>query len=205
MRGLLALFDLATGRPLPEEDEGSARRIQLVLRATALSLVFAAIFGLAAGCTDGALAVANLYKVPMVVLLSAICALPVGLLIWKLTDAPTKAGDLLVGVASGNLTATLVLAALSPLVALYYQTSEHMGGPIAMGVILVAVALGLFNVARSVMHRRGPGVRGPGFALPVVAVIAVQLAALVQFIHVAHPILPEVTVFDGGIDAIANH
>lgn len=198
------LFDLASGRTLPEEQEGTARRLQLVLRATAVSLGFAAIFGLAAGSTDAALAVANLYKVPMVIVLSSLCAVPVGLLMWKLTDAPNQASDLLLGVAAGNLTATLVLAALSPVVALYYHTSGSMGGPLAMGVILVAVGLGLFNVARAVRNRRPQDVATRAVAVPLGALMAVQLASLVQFIHVASPILPEVTVFDGGIDAMVE-
>lgn len=202
MGRLTDLFDLASGRSLPEEGEGTARRLQLVLRATAVSLGFAALFGLAAGSTDPALAVANLYKVPMVIVLSSLCAVPVGLLLWKLTDAPNRASDLLLGVAAGNLTATLVLAALAPVVALYYHTSGSMGGPLAMGVIVAATALGLFNVARAVRNRRPQDAPARTIALPLGALMAVQLASLVQFIHVASPILPEVTVFDGGVDAI---
>ena len=198
------LFDLASGRPLPEEEEGQARRLQLVLQAGALSLGFAALFGLAAGATDLGLAVANLYKLPMVVGLSTLCAVPAGLLMWKLTDAPNRASDLLVGVAAGNLTATLVLAALSPVVALYYLTSGSMGGPLAMGVICLAVALGLFNVARAVLRRRPERASAGAVALPLVVIMTVQLASLVQFIHVASPILPEVTVFDGGVDAMVG-
>jgi hypothetical protein len=30
------------------------------------------------------------------------------------------------------------------------------------------------------------------------------MAALIQFIHVASPILPEVTLFDGGVDAMVG-
>ncbi len=205
MSRLTQLFDLASGRALPEEEDGQARRLQLVLRAGAASMVFAALFGLAAGSTDPALAVSNVYKLPMVVLLSTLCAVPVGLLMWKLTDAPNKATDLLIGIAAGNLTATLVLAALSPVVALYYHTSGSMGGPLAMGVICVSVALGLFNVARNVARRRPEGVRTRAIALPLVAIMTVQLASLVQFIHIASPILPEVTVFDGGIDAMVGN
>ena len=204
MGRLTDLFDLASGKPLPEEEEGTARRLQVVLRAPAVSLVFAGFFGLAAGSTDPALAVSNLYKVPMVIVLSSLCAVPVGLLLWKLTDAPNRASDLLVGVAAGNLTATLVLAALSPIVALYYHTSGSMGGPLAMGVIICAVALGQFNLARAVEKRRPADVKARSVALPLGALMVVQLAALVQFIHVASPILPEVTVFDGGIDAMVE-
>jgi hypothetical protein len=41
-----------------------------------------------------------------------------------------------------------------------------------------------------------------GVALPMVVLMGAQLAAMVQFIYIASPILPEVTVFDGGVDAI---
>ncbi len=200
----IALFELATGRPLAEEDQGSASRAQVVVRATLASVVFGSVYGLAAGSTDIALAVSNLYKIPMVVILSSLCALPAGLLTWKLTGAQTRAGDLFLGVAAGNFTATLVLAAMAPIVALYYHTSGFLGGTLALAASALAVGLGLFNVVRSVLSRRPEGVSRRVVALPLAVLIGAQLAALVQFIHVASPILPETTVFDGGVDAMMD-
>lgn len=204
MRRFTELFDLASGQALSKEQEGTAHRLQVVVRATLASIVFAAVYGLAAGSTEIALAVGNLYKVPMVVLLSTACAVPVGLLTWKLTGAPNRASDLLLGVASGNFSATLVLAALSPIVALYYATSNNFGAVLALGVTALAVVVGLGNLARSVLNRRPPGSNHLAVLFPLVVLGCAQLAALVQFIYIASPILPELTPFDGGIDAIVG-
>ena len=201
---MMELFELASGKPLSQEEEGSARRIQLVIRATLASVVFAALYGLAAGSTDLALALGNLYKMPMVILLSTACALPVGLLTWKMTGAQNRASDLLIAVASGNFTATLVLASLAPIVALYYHTSGYMGGALALGVATFALLIGLYSAIRAVLSRIPVGVTRRSAALPMVVLLGAQVASLVQFIHVASPILPEITVFDGGMDAIID-
>lgn len=202
MQNFTALFDLATGKPLSREEQGTTQRLHVVVQATLASIGFAALYGLAAGSTDIALAVGNLYKVPMVIVLSTACALPAGLLTWKLTGGPSRATDLLLGVAAGNFTATLVLASLAPIVALYYHSSGFMGGALALGAGALAVGLGLFNLVRAVLNRV-PAEASRGLAaIPVTVLVCAQLAALVQFIHVASPILPEITVFDGGVDAM---
>ncbi|MDP2305462.1 MAG: hypothetical protein Q8P18_05500 [Pseudomonadota bacterium] len=215
MRTFLELFNLAGGKPLSKEEEGGTRRAQIVVRATLASVVFAAIYGLAAGSTDMALAVSNVYKLPMVILLSTVCSLPIGLLAWKLLGAPNRASDLLLGAAAGNFTASLVLAALAPIVALYYHTSGHLGGILAIAAGSIATLLGLWNTFRAVWTRRPADepahglngtamslLRAPALLAPVGLMIVAQLASLVQFIHVASPILPEITVFDGGADEL---
>src|SRR5437868_4329644 len=101
MTTLMTLLDIACGRPIPEEDSGRSRRLQLVLFALLCSLGFAAAWGLAAGSTKSALAIANLYKVPMVVLLSCAFAAPAGLLAWRLSGAPVRGSDLALGFSGG--------------------------------------------------------------------------------------------------------
>ena len=199
---MMELFELASGTPLSQEEEGSARRLQLVIRATLASVFFAAFYGLAAGSTDLGLAMGNLYKLPMVILLSTACALPAGLLTWKMSGAKNRASDLLIAVASGNFTATLVLASLAPIVALYYHTSGYMGGALALCVASLALLLGLSNAVRAVLSRIPSEVTRFAALTPLAVLLCAQMASLVQFIHVASPILPEVTVFDGGMDAI---
>lgn len=205
MKAFLELFDLAAGKALSREEEGTAHRMQLVLRATLATVVFGAIYGIAAGSTDLGLAFQNVYKIPMVVLLSSACALPAGLLTWKLTGAPNRATDLLLGVASANFSATLVLAALAPIVALYYVTSDTFGVVLALMVTALAVVVGMGNLVRAVMNRRPEGKNHLSVLLPLGVLGFAQLAALVQFIFIASPILPERTPFDGGIDEIAGH
>ncbi|MCB9745691.1 MAG: hypothetical protein H6740_24165 [Alphaproteobacteria bacterium] len=199
-----ALLNLIGGQVLPEEEDGPATRLRLVVLATLASALFAAIYGLAAGSTDVGLALSNVYKMPMVVVMSALCAVPAGLLTWKLTGARGHASSLLMAQASGTLTGTLVLAALAPIVALYYHTSGYLGGTLALCTASLALFIGLVVHARAT-RARAPARKGLlGAGAPALVMMAVQMAAMVQFIHVASPILPELTVFDGGMDAIVS-
>ncbi|MFZ5476131.1 MAG: hypothetical protein ACOZNI_05095 [Myxococcota bacterium] len=203
MNPVARLFDLAAGRPLPEEADGSASRLQLAVHATLASIGLAAIYGLAAGSADTATLVANLYRAPMVTVLSAASALPAALLTWKLTGAPGRASDLVLGAASGIFTGTLLLAALSPLVVLFYQTSLY-AGLFAMAVTALATLLGLLTAVRAVLNRVPAGKSLLAAALPTGVLAFVQLAALAQLIQVVGGLLPERTVFDAGIDGIVG-
>ena len=196
------LFDLAGGHKVKGEDDGPATRTRIILLAGLASIVFAAVYGVAAGSTDLSLALSNVYKMPMVVVLSALSALPAGLLTWKLIGARHSASDLVMGVASATFSGTLVLAVLAPLVALYYHTSGYLGGTLAMGAAGLSLLTGLAIMLRAVWVRvpKGTGLFSVG--APVAVIMAIQMATLLQFIYVASPILPEVTVFDGGADAI---
>lgn len=202
MKAVVELFDLIGGKPLPAESEGGARRGELLVRAVLASLVCGAVYGLAAGSAEPALAVANLYKVPMVILLSSVAAAPAALVTWKLIGARNRASDLLMGVAAGNLSASLVLAALSPIVALYYHTSAFLGGAVAMGACTLGVGVGLYALVRAVLSRAAVEARGVALLIPLLVLMGGEVASLVQFIHAASPILPEVTLFDGGADAM---
>jgi hypothetical protein len=198
------LLDLTCGKPLGQGDDGRARRLQIVVSALLTSLVFAAVWGVAAGSRLPALAVANLYKVPMVVLISAVGALPAGLLTWKLAGAPGRASDLLIGFAGGTFAGTLVLAVLSPLVALYYHSSLWAGPMLGQGSALLALVVGAAIFARSMFGHARPGSSRAALALPVGVLALVQLAMLVQLVALAAPILPERTIFSHGIDHLAD-
>jgi hypothetical protein len=203
MRRFLSLFDLVSGAPQPAEAEGRAAAAQLVLRAGLATAAFAALYGLAAGSTDVALAVGNLWKLPMVLLLSAVVALPAALLTWKLMGGEAPASALVVGLSAGSFAAALVLAALSPLVALYHHTTAYLGGALSLGVAGLAFLVGMLTLVRATL-RRAPGPLRRGVALPLGVLCATHTLALVQFLYVASPILPETTVFDGGIDAMVD-
>jgi hypothetical protein len=203
------LLDLVCGKPLGEADSGRARRLSIVVSALLTSLVFAALWGAAAGSRIPSLAVANLYKVPMVVLISAVGALPAGLLTWKLAGAPGRATDLMVAFTGGTFAATLVLAVLSPLVALYYHSSIWAGPMLGQGSAILALVVGFVIFVRSMIGRAmaDAGEGGPSrkiLALPVAVLAVVQVAMLVQLIALASPILPERTIFSHGIDHIAD-
>jgi|JI10StandDraft_1071094.scaffolds.fasta_scaffold274212_2 hypothetical protein len=202
MQTLLTLLDLACGRPFRPEDEGRARRGQLMISALLASLVAAALWGLAAGGRELGPALANLYKVPMVVLLSVLSAAPAGLLAWKLSGVAMRPSDLMLAFVTGVLAGTLVMAVLAPLLALYYNTSAWAGPLLAMGSTFAALAVAVVTFVRGAMRRRPPGVSRAGLLVPIVVVITMQLGTLLQFIAVAQSILPETTPFDGGIDRI---
>lgn len=153
MSTFASLLPFIGGHRLPEEHDGPATRIRLVALVAGISAVLCALYGLAAGTGTPSLMVANLFKLPMVVLLSTVGALPAGLLAWKLLGSEQRASDLVVGAASGVLTGSLVLAVLAPLVALYYQTSSWLGPALAMTAALVATLTGTVIAARAVLTR----------------------------------------------------
>lgn len=202
MLTMTSLFNLVSGQVLPSEDEGPAQRARIVVGATLAAGGFAALYGLAAGSTDLSLALSNVYKLPMVVLLSALCAVPAGLLAWKLMGGQSRAGSLLVALAASNFSGTLVLAAMAPIVALYYHSSAHLGGTLAMGAAYGALGVAVLVLVRAIRQRAGEGADRWTVGVPAVVLLGLQLACLVQFITLASPILPELTVFDGGMDAI---
>lgn len=203
MSTLLTLLDIACGRPIPAEDAGRARRLQLVVVALLASLAFAAAWGLAIGSRTTTLAIANVYKVPMVVLLSSAFAAPAGVLAWRLPGAQVRGTDLALGFAGGMFGGTLVLAVLAPLVALYYHSSAWAGPVLGMGSALVALVTGTIMFVRGVVRRLAPGARKGAVLLPVSVTLAMQLATMLQLAALAAPIFPERTPLSGGIDHVA--
>lgn len=197
------LLDLAGGTA-PSEQLSPARRRQLLAAAGLLSVAFAGVWGLAAGSGSLALAAANLYKVPMVVLLSALSAVPVALLANRLTGARMRSSDLLLGLAASVFAGTLVLAVLSPLVGVYYHTSTWAGPTLALGSAALATLASIGLFFRSVLAcSEGPS-RISKVVLPVGSAVLMQVAVMVQLIALASPILPEETRFDGGIDQLVK-
>ncbi|HEY6039006.1 MAG TPA: hypothetical protein VIV58_32210 [Kofleriaceae bacterium] len=168
--------------------------------ALASGLVLAAVWGVAVGSSSLDLAVANLYKVPMVVLLSALTALPAGLVTLRLTNARLKGSELTGAFATSIFGGTLVLATLAPLVAIYYHTSAKAGVPLAIGSVFVALATASLLFGRAVARRMAGQPRAASL-LAVVILVALFLAALVQFVALASPIIGvHGTVLETGID-----
>jgi len=200
MTTIVTLLDIACGRPIPAQDTGRSRRLQLVIFAFLASLVFAGAWGLAAGSQATGLALANLYKVPMVVLLSCAFAAPAGLLAWRLSGAPIRGSDLALGFSGGVFGGTLVLAVLAPLVALYYHSSAWAGPMLGIGSALLALLTGTIMFVRGTMRRLPAGTSKMAVLLPIAVTLAMQLLTLIQLAAIAAPIFPERTPFSGGID-----
>jgi hypothetical protein len=198
------LLNLACGQDLPEEKNVRSRRIQLAVAGLLTSLVFAAIWGLGAGSSEIGQALSNLIKVPAVIMLSALGAIPAGMLCWKLTGTKVRGSEFLLYFSTGVFSGTLVMAVLSPLVALYYHSSAWAGPALAMGSVFLSLAVAIVIFARGIFKRAGVVGERRLATLPVLVFVAVQVASLLQLIAVASPILPEHTVFDGGIDHMVS-
>lgn len=203
MTTFMTLLDIACGRPIPNEDAGPARRLQLVVFALLASLGFSAVWGAAAGSQAAHLAIANIYKVPMVVLLSCAFAAPAGIMAWRLGGARIRGSDLALGFAGGIFGGTGVLAVFAPLLALYYHSSAWAGPLLGIGSALLALATGTIMCVRGVLRRLPSGSSKLAALLPVVVTLLMQCATLVQLASVAAPIFPERTPFSGGVDHLA--
>lgn len=184
--------------------EGTSRSQQTMLTILALfaGLALSSLWGLAAGSTSATLALANAYKVPMVILLSALTALPAGLVALRLLNAPLPARQLVGAFASAIFGGTLVLATLAPLVAIYYHTSSKAGLPLALGSVFVSLATASLLFARAVVRQLAGHPRRTSSLIAVSILVVLFLAALLQFVGMASPIIDAGTRFDGGFDAV---
>lgn len=203
---LSQLMTLTCGGEL-ERPVTRAQETMFAVLAIAAGLALSSLWGIAAGSSSAALAIANAYSVPMVVLLSAITSLPAGLVALRLTNARLDAVALSSAFARAIFGGTLVLATLAPLVAIYYHTSSKAGVPIALGSVFVALAtatlLFVRAVARRVREQAGAGKQGRAGSLVAVAVlVTLFVAALAQYVALASPIIGEGTAFDGGVDTM---
>jgi len=179
-----------------------AQHTMLSVLAILASLALASLWGVAAGSASAALSIANAYKVPLVVLLSALTALPAGVVALRLTGAGLAARELASSFATSIFGGTLVLATLAPLVGIYYHTSSAAGVPLALGSVFVALATASLLFGRAVARRvaGGPGRLASLFAVAILVVLF--LAALLQYVALASPIIGEVTPFNGGFDTV---
>ncbi|UJR84576.1 hypothetical protein [Sandaracinus amylolyticus] len=205
MKPLIHLFHLSTGGVLAEEDQTPARRAQLAILAIATSLAMAAIWGIAAGSSVPSLAAHNAYKLPLMLVLAAIGAVPVGMLAWKIVGVRQKARELLHGYALSVFLGCAVLLVLAPLVALYYLSSTAAGPLFAMGTVLLGLLVGCATFVRVVRSRLREDARDdePSDWRPVVPGVVLMLAfvaTLWQVVALFAPIFPESTPFRGGID-----
>jgi len=198
---LSQLMTLTVGGQL-DPPSSRAQHTMLSVFAILASLALASLWGLAAGSASIELSIANAYKVPLVVLLSALAALPAGVVTLRLTSAGLAARELASTFATSIFGGTLVLATLAPLVAIYYHTSSKVGVPLAVGSVFTALAIASLLFGRAVARR----VSGrPGRTASLVAVgvlVGLFLAALLQFVALAAPIISEVTPFSGGFDTV---
>ncbi len=184
------------------DSQSRAQHTMLAIYAILAALALCALWGIAAGSVSPEQSIANAYKVPLVVLLSAISALPAGVVAVRLTNASIGARALAGTFATSIFGGSLVLATLAPLVAVYYHTSSKAGVPLALGSVFVALATAALLFGRAVA-RRVRGQSGRAMSIVCVAILVVLfLAALLQFVALASPIIGTATPFNGGFDAV---
>jgi len=192
----------ASAPPAPREVSRS-QQTMLTIGALFAGLVLSSIWGLAAGSTSASLALANAYKVPMVILLSALTALPAGLVALRMLNAPLSAHQLVSAFVSAIFGGTLVLATLAPLVAIYYHTSAKAGLPLALGSVFVALATASLLFGRAVFRQVAGQPRRRTSLFAVAVLVGLFLTALLQYVALASPIIGDAgTRFDGGFDTV---
>ena len=196
-----SIIELACGRRVDGEQK-AAQTWQLVIASAVGALVLAAFWGLLAGSDSMAHAARNTFAVPLILLLSAMCALPAGLVALKLSGVAYRSRDLILSFASALFGSTLVMAVLAPIVAIYYHTSSAVGSYLALVSVGVAVLVGALLLMRGALRRAPTGTSRAIIALPSAILLVLQLAAMLQFIALASPILPDGSVFDGGFDGL---
>ena len=101
------LLDQAAGKSRLTESQ--ARATYLKVSAGLLALGAAALWGVAVGCTHPLLALANAYKVPMVLALSLLAAVPPALLWLRLSGAALPVSALVGSAAQGSFAGAMWL------------------------------------------------------------------------------------------------
>lgn len=203
VRQFLDIVNLACGAVRP--GLGSAERRQLIFASLLGTVVLSAVWGLAAGSVSPQLAASNAFTVPLVVIIASLCALPAGALALKLSGAAVPPRDLVLAYASAVFGGSLVLAVSAPLVAVYYHTSQFAGQSIAIGSAMVAIAVAVLSMIRNLVRLAPSGSARWPLVITAVVFLTIYLAALVQLVSLASPILPDHSVFDGGVDEILGH
>jgi len=179
----------------------STRDARLLLQRAGFTLAMAAVWGFAAGSARPTLALLDVYKVPMVLSLSLLVALPAVLVARHLLDITLSTVALLIVIVSALELGALVLIAFAPLIAVYAYTSQWVAPVLAQWSAGLALLVGLVSLFNGLMKVRAP--KGALVVLSAVTAVAFCLA-IVQLISLATPILPVHTAFGAGIDGMLH-
>ena len=197
------LLDTASGRA-DETEFSDARSTQLGTYAALSAAAMAALWGVAVGSSSVELALGNLYKVPCIVFLSGLSAVPAGLLAAYLTGSGARVKDLLLSYATSVFTGTLAMVVLAPLVAIYYHTSSWAGPMLGLGSAMLGVGIGALVFTRVALRATPPRAGRGRMMFAIGTFTVVKLAMMLQLIAIMAPILPQASTFDGGIDALVE-
>lgn len=177
----------------------ASRRLHDVLSRALGGLAFAAVWGLAAGSAAPALALANIYKVPMVIALAALVSLPAVLVTRHLLQISVPAFGVLSALVTSLFRASLLLLGFAPLLGVYAYTSQWVAPVLAQVSAVLALACGALTLRAELSRLEG----SPAQLLILGAVSTVTVAlALLQLISLATPVLTLPTYFGAGIDGV---
>jgi hypothetical protein len=186
------------GGRVSERAASSRRDTQLFSRAL-LALGMAALWGLAAGAKVPMMALANIYKVPMVLALSGLVAAPAVAVTRHLLRLELAPRDLADAGVNSLFRGALVLVGFAPLLAVYAYTSVHAAHWLAQLSALLALATALWSFRHELSRFEAP--RRDLAILGFVSAVTVCLV-LLQLISLAAPVLTMPTVFRAGIDGM---
>lgn len=176
------------------------KALSTAMNAALVSTGISLVWGIGASVRSPGMMLHNVWKVPAILLLGAAFSLPAAALMWRLAGTPGRTVELLRSFFVGVLGGGLVLAAVSPLVGLYYGSSRFVGPTFAQGSVLVAMATGIAIFVRAVLVSRPAETPKRRFIGPVATVVALFSLCVIQLVAMFSPILPEPTVWDRGID-----
>ena len=100
MQSVSLLLDFVGPKPVEIKDITRAKRYAVAIFGFLAALAAAAIWGVAAGTHEGHVALDNAARVPMLLGVASLVALPIGLLAWKLTTTLARGSDLVLGHAA---------------------------------------------------------------------------------------------------------
>ncbi len=198
MKTIRASLSMLRREPEQLETLGAATRYTLAMRTLLLAGLCAIGFGWAVGSTSLHLAMINTLNLPLVLLAPVLCSWPLGTLLGKMWDETFSASTLLLAQATALFGSALCLVAASPLVMLFYHSTNMYGQIIAMASAFGAACVGALLFFRKLRQHD----QRKGLLLPAAIVLALYLLAALQMIGVCSPILPENTLFTQGIPGL---
>jgi hypothetical protein len=197
------LFDFIGPKPIASGETTATQKNLAAIAGSLSCLLLAAIWGVAVGTHADHLALDNGLRVPLLLTATALTALPLGLVVMKLTSSEARPSDLLFAYSAAAFASSLLLAMLAPIIAVYQLSSPWAGLYIAIGSAFVALAVGAAILVR-VVKKLLPNGQRLALALPVFLLCVVGLGTLSQLASVMSPIFPNRTVFGQGIDSIVE-
>jgi len=191
-------------RPAPRQETviervASSRKTHDVLVKALGTIGFSALWGLCAGSAKPLMALANVYKVPMVITLALVVSLPAVLVTRHLLRIELHPREIVAALVVSLFRASLVLLGVAPLLGVYAYTTQFIAPLLAQVSAFLALAVGGFALQTEL--RRLPAPPRQLLVLGLVCVGVLSLS-LLQLITLATPVLTIPTAFGAGIEGM---